>query len=46
MERIPEFVKASLKMKILQTKFLKQAIDSRNKLVRGLALLIVRRSYP
>ena len=45
-ERIPEFVEASLKMKILQAKFLKWAIDSRNELVRGLALLIVRRSYP
>ena len=33
-------------MKILQTKFLKQATDSRNELVRGLALLIVRCSYP
>ena len=45
-ERIPEFVKASLRMKRLQTKFLKRATDSRNELVRGLALLIVRRSYP
>ena len=45
-ERIPEFVEASLKMKIIQTKFLKRATDSRNELVRGLALLIVRRSYP
>ena len=31
---------------MLQTKFLKRAIDSRNELVRGLALLIVRHSYP
>ena len=46
MERIPEFVEASLKMKILQTKFLKRAIHSRNEVVRGLALLIVRHSYP
>ena len=46
MERIPDFVEVSLKMKILQTKFLKQAIDSRNELVRGLALLIVRHTYP
>ena len=46
MERIPEFVEASLKMKIRQTKFLKRAIDSRNELVRGLVLLIVRHSYP
>ena len=46
MERSPQFVEASLKMKILQTKFLKWATDSRNELVRGLALLIVRRSYP
>ena len=45
-KRIPEFVEASLKMKILQTKFLKRAIDSRNELVRGLALLLVRHSYP
>ena len=45
METIPEFVEASLKMKILQTKFLKRAIDSRNELVRGLALPIVRHSY-
>ena len=44
-ERIPDFVKASLKMKILQAKFLKWATESRNELVRGLALLIVRRSY-
>ena len=33
-------------MKIVQTKFLKKAIDSRNELVGGLALLIVRHSYP
>ena len=46
MERIPDFVEASLKMKMLKTKFLKRAIDSRNELVRGLALLIVRHSYP
>ena len=46
MERIPGFVEASLKMKVLQTKFLKRATESRNELVRGLALLIVRRSYP
>ena len=46
MERIPDFVEASLKMKMLQTKFLKRAIDSRNELVRRLALLIVRHSYP
>ena len=45
-ERIPGFVEASLKMKILQTKFLKRATNSRNELVRGLALLIVRHSYP
>ena len=45
-ERIPGFVEASLKMRILQTKFLKRATESRNELVRGLALLIVRRSYP
>ena len=45
-ERLPDFVEASLKMKILQTKFLKQAIDSRNELVRGLALLTIRHSYP
>ena len=45
-ERIPDFVEASLKMKILQTKFLKWAIDSRNELVRGLALLKVRHSCP
>ena len=45
-ERIPDFVQASLKTKILQTKFRKWAIDSRNELVRALALLIVRRSYP
>ena len=45
-ERIPEFVEASFKMKILQTKFLKRAINSRNELVRGLTLLIVRHSYP
>ena len=45
-ERIPEFVEASLKMKIPQTKYLRRAIDSRNELVRGLALLIVRHSYP
>ena len=45
-EIIPEFVEASLKMKILQTKFFKRVIDSRNELVRELALLIVRHSYP
>ena len=45
-ERIPEFVEASRKMKILQAKFLQWATESRNELVRGLALLIVRRSYP
>ena len=46
MERIPDFVEAFLKMKMLQTKFLKWAIDSRNEFVRGLTLLIVRHSYP
>ena len=33
-------------MKIPQTKFLKRAIDSRNEVVRELALLIVSCSYP
>ena len=45
-ERISGFVEASLTMKILEAKFLKRATESRNELVRGLALLIVRRSYP
>ena len=45
-ERIPGFVEASVKMKILQAKFLKWTTQSRNELVRGLPLLIIRRSYP
>ena len=40
-ERIPRFVEASLEMKILHTKFLKRATDSRNELVGELPLLIV-----
>ena len=46
-ERIPEFVEASLRMKYYRLNFLiKRAIDSRNELMRGLAMLIVRHSYP